>query len=120
MTQDHSSEEGFLPKIAIGYFLLILVGSLLAAVLGGLFAMAISIISPEFIRGLFSVAHEGGLLTRYASTVGMIWGLFIGAAVSGFSCFLSVVLKIIRLRIEHRTHPPRQEQAEQPVDSNPH
>jgi hypothetical protein len=117
MTQDHSREEGFLPKIAIGYFLLILIGSLLAAVLGGLFAMAIAMISPEFIRGLFSLGHEDGSVTRYASTVGMIWGLFIGAAVSGFSCFLSVVLKIIRLRIEHRSHPPR---AEQDVDGNPH
>lgn len=117
MTQDHSREEGFLPKIAVGYFRLILVGSLLAAVLGGLFAMAISMISPGFIKGLFSLADEDGSVTRYASTVGMIWGLFIGAAVSGFSCFLSVVLKIIRLRIEHRSHPAR---AEQGADGSPH
>jgi hypothetical protein len=110
MTQDHSHEEGFLPKIAIGYFLLILIGSLLAAVLGGLFAMVIAIISPDFIRSLFSLGQEFGSVTRYAFTVGMIWGLFIGAAVSGFSCFLSVVLKIVRLRIEHRSHPSKAEE----------
>jgi ABC-type multidrug transport system fused ATPase/permease subunit len=109
MIQEHIKEEGFLPKIAIGYFLLILIGSLLAAVLGGLFAMVISMISPEFIRSLFSLAHDDGSVTRYASTVGMIWGLFIGAAVAGFSCFLSVVLKIIRLRIEHRSHSKTEE-----------
>jgi hypothetical protein len=107
MVQDHSRDEGFLPKIAIGYFLLILIGSLLAAGLGGLFAMAIALISPEFIRNLFSLGDENGALLRYAVTVGMIWGLFIGAAVSGFSCFLSVVLKIIRLRIEHHSPSPK-------------
>ncbi len=110
MSPDHYRDEGFVPKIAIGYFLLILLSSLLAAVLGGLFAMTIAMISPEFIKSLFSLEHEDGSVTRYAATVGMIWGLFIGAAVSGFSCFLSVVLKIIRLRIEHRSHSPQAEQ----------
>lgn len=103
MTPEHPAEEGFLPKIAIGYFLLILAGSLAAAVLGGLFAMSIAMISPEFITNLFWLKPKDGSVVRYASTIGMIWGLFIGAAVSGFSCFLSVVLKIIRLRIEHRS-----------------
>lgn len=93
-------------KIAIGYFLLILGGSLLSALLGGLFALALAMISPEFIRSLFSLSTQDTAMPRYAFTVGMIWGLFIGAAVSGFACFLSVVLKIIRLRIEHRSHPP--------------
>ncbi len=106
MSQDHSKEEGFLPKIAIGYFLLILVGSLVAAILGGLFAMAIAMISPEFIKGLFALQEEDGSVTRYAFSIGMIWGFFIGAAVSGFSCFLSVILKIIRLRIEHKNDLP--------------
>ncbi len=107
MSINHSEEEGFLPKIAMGYFLLILVGSLLAAVLGGLFAMAIAMISPEFIQSLFSLADKEGSIPRYAFSVGMIWGLFMGAAVSGFSCFLSVVLKIIRLRIEHQSNSPK-------------
>jgi hypothetical protein len=106
MTPHSPKEESFLPKAAIGYFLLILGGSLLSALLGGLFALALAMISPEFICNLFSLSTQDGSLVRYAFTVGMIWGLFIGAAVSGFSCLLSVVLKIIRSRIEHRSHSP--------------
>ena len=88
-------------KTAIGFFLIILLGSLLSSLLGGAFAWAISAISPEFVTGLFSFSKEHAGVSRYAFTVGMIWGLFIGAAVSGFSCFLSTLLKLIRLRIEH-------------------
>jgi len=32
----------------------------------------------------------------------MIWGVFIGAAVSGFACFLAAVIKILRIRFEHK------------------
>lgn len=105
MLQD-TSETNLIPRVAIGYFLLIVAGSLLAALLGGVFAIVIAMISPDFIKGLFSLGPEHGSISRYAFSVGMIWGLFIGAAVSGFSCFLSVVLKIIRFRIEHRSHFP--------------
>ncbi len=88
-------------KTAIGFFLIILLGSLLSALLGGVFALLVATISPEFVRGLFSLAQENGGVARYAFTVGMILGLFIGAAVSGFACFLSTLVKLIRLRIEH-------------------
>ena len=88
-------------KTAIGFFLVILLGSLLSSVLGGLFGWLLATISPEFISGLFSLKDDLDSVPRYAFTVGMIWGLFIGAAVTGFSCLLSTVLKLIRLRIEH-------------------
>lgn len=90
-------------KTAAGFFLVILLGALLSSFLGGLFAWIIAAISPEFVSGLFSLAKEEGSVGRYAITVGMIWGLFIGAAVSGFACLLSTLLKLIRLRIEHST-----------------
>ncbi len=88
-------------KTAIGFFLVILIGSLVSSLLGGLFALLISTISPEFVSGLFPIAKESDSVSRYAFSVGMLWGLFIGAAVSGFACCLSTLLKLIRLRIEH-------------------
>jgi len=92
-------------KTAIGFFAVILLGSLLASLLGGLFAWLIATISPGFVTGLFSLKEEHGAVASYAFTVGMIWGLFIGAAVSGFACLLSTLLKLIRLRIEHTNNP---------------
>jgi multisubunit Na+/H+ antiporter MnhE subunit len=88
-------------KPAVSYFFFILFGSLLASVAGGTFGALVSVISPALVRDLFS-AREGSL-TGYAFSVGMIWGLFIGMAVSCFSCLLVTILKIIRLRIDHRS-----------------
>lgn len=90
-------------RIAISFFLTILIAALLSSLIGGLFAMAIGLISPEFVSGLFDLRTERHLsIPRYAFSIGMIWGLFIGAAVSGFCCLLSVILKLIRLRIDHQ------------------
>ncbi|MBE2180760.1 MAG: hypothetical protein IAE97_09840 [Chthoniobacterales bacterium] len=88
-------------RTAVGFFFVILLGALVSSFLGGVFAWIIATISPEFVRGLFSLSQDTHSVSRYAFTVGMIWGLFIGAAVSGFACGLSTVLKLIRLRIEH-------------------
>jgi hypothetical protein len=95
------SNENML-KTATGYFLLVLLGSLLSAVLGGGFGSLVATVSPEFVRGLFSLKPEDGTVTRYAFSVGMIWGLFIGVGVSSFACLLTTVLRIVRFRIEHR------------------
>jgi hypothetical protein len=95
-------EQGSPRKVAIGYFILILIGSLLAAGLGGSFGWLIAKISPEFVKGLFSLKPQDGEVARYAFSVGMIWGLIIGVLVSSFSCLLAVIYKIIRLRIEHK------------------
>src|SRR5262249_35027987 len=58
------------------YFLYVLGAAILASVIGGVFASIIAVISPEFVRTLFS-PPEGTSLTRYAAAVGAIWGVFI-------------------------------------------
>jgi len=88
-------------RTAIGFFVIILLGALLSALVGGGFGAGVAAISPEFVAGLFSHKTEAGIV-RYAFAVGMIWGVFIGAAVSGFACFLAVVIKILRIRLEYR------------------
>jgi len=88
-------------KAAVGFFVIILVGALLSALVGGAFGALVATISPEFVTGLFSPKSEAGIV-RYASVVGMIWGVFIGAVVSGFACFLAAVIKILRIRFEYR------------------
>ena len=87
-------------KSAVGFFLIILIGSLASAVIGGAFAAIIAVISPEFVSSLFGHEVEQGVI-RYALAVGMIWGLFIGAAVSGFACFLAAIIKILKIRFEY-------------------
>ena len=82
---------------SIKYFLIILVGALLSSIVGGAFGWLIAFISPEFVDNLFYVEKEVNI-QKYAFSVGMIWGIFIGAAVSGFSCFLTVIYKIARLK----------------------
>jgi hypothetical protein len=88
-------------KTAAGFFVIILVGALLSALVGGAFGAFVAKVSPEFVSGLFSQKAEAGIV-RYAFAVGMIWGVFIGAAVSGFACFLAAMLKILRIRFEHQ------------------
>jgi len=88
-------------KGAIAFFVIIVVGSLISAVLGGAFGALVAVISPEFAKSLFG-ADAGGAVTRYSFAVGMIWGVFIGATVSGFACFLAAVIKILRIRFEFK------------------
>jgi len=88
-------------KTAGGFFVIILIGALLAAVAGGAFGALVATISPEFVTGLFNKTAESGIV-RYAVAVGMIWGVFIGAAVSGFACFLAAVIKMLRIRFEYQ------------------
>lgn len=87
-------------KTAIHFFLIILSGALASAVLGGLFAALVGGLAPEFVADLFARdLREMADPTRYAASVGMIWGVFIGAVVAAFACGLSVVLKLIGLRV---------------------
>ena len=88
-------------RTAVGFFVVILVGALLSALAGGAFGALVATVSPEFVSSLFSQKAEA-VIVRYAFAVGMIWGVFIGAAVSGFACFLAAVIKILRIRFEHR------------------
>jgi hypothetical protein len=64
------------------YFLYIAAGALASSILGGFFACVVAIISPDFVKGLFSPSADANL-PRYAAAVGMIWGLFLGTAVMG-------------------------------------
>ena len=48
------------------------------------------------MKGLFS-PPEGTLLLRYAAAVGMIWGVFLGAGVMGFSLLLVTALQVARI-----------------------
>ncbi len=78
------------------YFFYIVAGALVSSLLVGLFACVVSFISPEFVKGLFS-PPAGTVLPRYAAAVGMIWGVFLGTAVMGFSLFLVTVVQIAKL-----------------------
>ena len=78
------------------YFLYIVAGALVSSVLGGLFACVVALISPEFVTTLFGHATRGSLV-RYAAGVGMIWGLFLGTAVMGFSLGLVTVVQVARV-----------------------
>ena len=76
-------------------FLLILIAALGSSILGALFAALVALVSPEFVRTLFSPAVTGSL-TRYAAGLGMVWGLFLGAAVMGFSLLIGSLAKLSR------------------------
>ena len=89
-------------KTAISYFVLVLAGSILAAFIGGAFGAVVAKVSPGFVTSLFSLKEEHGSVVRYAFSVGMIWGLFIGVGVSCFACLLTAVVNIIRLKIEYK------------------
>ena len=78
------------------YFLYIVGGALVSSALGGLFACVVALISPEFVSTLFGHASQGSLV-RYAAGVGMIWGLFLGTAVMGFSLLLITLVQIARV-----------------------
>jgi hypothetical protein len=78
------------------YFVCILLAALGSAAIGGIFAAFVALISPEFVKGLFPVAADGSL-TRYAAAVGMIWGVFIGAAAMAFSLALVTMLQVAKV-----------------------
>lgn len=76
-------------------FLLILLAALGSSILGALFAALVAFVSPEFVRTLFSPPVTGSL-TRYAAGLGMVWGLFLGTAVMGFSLLIGSLGKLTR------------------------
>jgi hypothetical protein len=78
------------------YFIYIVAGALASSALGGLFACAVAVISPEFVSTLFGHAAHASLV-RYAAGVGMIWGLFLGTAVMGFSLLLVTLVQVARI-----------------------
>ena len=82
-------------------FLYIVVAALGSALLGGAFAVLISLLSPEFVDGLFRCDAEN--LVRYAAAVGMVWGLFIGAVAMAFSIFAYAITNVFSSRKHNET-----------------
>jgi len=78
------------------YFIFIVGGALASSALGGGFACAVALISPEFVSSLFGRTGDGSLV-RYAAGVGMIWGLFLGTAVMAFSLLLVTLIQLARI-----------------------
>lgn len=81
------------------YFTSIVAGALASSVLGGIFACVVAMISPEFVRTLFSpqASAAGTSLIRYGAAVGMIWGIFLGTAVMAFSLLLVTLQAVARI-----------------------
>jgi hypothetical protein len=65
-------------------FLMMLCAALVSSVLGGLFGAFIAWLSPEWFGGYRHRNDPGGAI-RHAAAVGMVFGLFIGAAAMAFS-----------------------------------
>ena len=86
------------------YFFYVLGAGILASIVGGAFAAVVALISPEFVKGLFS-PPQGTSLTRYAAAVGAIWGVFIGAAVMGFCLGLVTLVQIAKLLTKKKDEP---------------
>jgi hypothetical protein len=92
-------EDAF--KYFLIFFFAILLASLFSALLGGVFAFVVALISPDFISDLFCLEKSAGCI-RYSFAVGMIFGLFIGVAVSSVACILAVVIKIVKSILSRR------------------
>ncbi len=84
----------------VRHFFYVVFAALGSSVLGGLFAAIVAFISPDFVRGLFS-PPDSSVLPRYAAAVGMIWGLFLGTGVMGFSLALTTLLQAVRVLKGH-------------------
>ena len=86
----------------VRYFLTIVGAALGSSVLGGVFGAIVAVVSPEFVSGLASSPVPTSL-TRWAAGMGMIWGLFLGTAVMGFSLLISTLVRLTRALEANRT-----------------
>ena len=82
--------------IFLRYFFFIVGGALASSLIGGAFACLVALVSPEFVKSLFAPPDSSNLV-RYAAAVGMIWGIFLGTAVMGFSLLLVTVVQAAKL-----------------------
>lgn len=74
-------------------FLLILGAALAASLLGAVFAVVLANLSPELIQDLFGRKQHP---VRFAASVGMLWGLFIGAGAMAFCLGIAAVANWFR------------------------
>lgn len=91
-------------------FLLIVLAALGSSILGALFAALVALVSPEFVRSLFSPPVTGSL-TRYEAGLGMVWGLFLGTVVMAFSLLIVSLGKLARA-LDTRRDAPRDASAD--------
>ena len=83
-------------------FLSIVGAALGSSVVGGLFGATVAVVSPELVRSLASSPVPGSIV-RYAAGLGMIWGLFLGVAVMGFSLLISTLVRLTKALEANRT-----------------
>jgi len=76
-------------------FLTIVGAALGSSALGGVFGAIVAVVSPEFVSGLASSPAPTSIV-RWAAGMGMIWGLFLGTAVMGFSLLISTLVRLTR------------------------
>ena len=76
-------------------FLFIVGAALGSSVVGGVFGVVVALVSPELVRSLSSSTAPESVV-RYAAGLGMIWGLFLGVAVMGFSLLISTLVRLTR------------------------
>jgi len=76
-------------------FLSIVGAALGSSILGGIFGSVVAVVSPEFVKSL-TAPPETGSLVRYATGLGMVWGLFLGTAVMGFSLLIAAVVRLTK------------------------
>ncbi len=76
-------------------FLSIVGAALGSSILGGLLGCIVAVVSPEFVKSL-TAPPDTGSLVRYAAGLGMIWGLFLGTAVMGFSLLIAAVVRLTK------------------------
>jgi hypothetical protein len=83
-------------------FLSIVAAALGSSVVGGIFGAAVAVVSPEFVRNLASSPVPDSVV-RYGAGLGMIWGLFLGVGVMGFSLLIVTVVRLTRALEANRT-----------------
>jgi len=79
----------------VANFLFIVGAALGSSALGGIFGCVVALVSPPFVRNMFGVPPDASVV-RYAAGLGMIWGLFLGVAVMGFSLLITTLVKLTR------------------------
>ena len=76
-------------SVAKEFFVIIIVGALLSALVGGTFGVLIALVSPRFMTAF-----------RDVFAYGMIWGVFVGAVLASYACFISAIMHIRLNRFE--------------------
>jgi hypothetical protein len=101
MAESHRFSSCRQPMNFVRNFLWIVGAALGSSLLGGIFGSVVALVSPDFVRGLTATAAAASIV-RYAAGLGMIWGLFLGAAVMAFSLFISALVRLARALEEGR------------------